>query len=74
MDFGEMSLGDLNARMNHLNVTLIHFWRGEYLLQLREYHSHDKRRKGNKQPFNGKEVLLQVKRVLETSQSAENIQ
>ena len=61
MDFSEMSQGDLNTRMKHLNVTLNHFWkrwRGEYLLQLREYHSHDKRSKGKEQRFNGEVVLL----------------
>ena len=61
MDFGEMSQGDLNTRMKHLNVTPNHFWkrwRGEYLLQLREYNSHDKRFKGKEQPFNGEVVLL----------------
>ena len=47
--------------MKHLNVTLNHFWkrwRGKHLLQLREYHSHNKLDNNSDQPVDGEVVLL----------------
>ena len=59
-DNTDMSPDHLSRRMKHLNQTLDHFWKSEYLLELRNCHCYDRNtsRSNNLDPISSDDIVI----------------